>query len=244
MTKIIKLAIIGYGKMGKEIEKFAPQSGCKAEVVIDNEQDWEKYGPKLSQLVDVAVEFTSPGVVVQNLKKLIDLKIPVVTGTTGWGKDLPAIEKYCRESNGSVFYASNFSIGVNLFFALNRYLANLMADYPTYRPLLEETHHTQKLDAPSGTAVTMLEDIMRVNPAIKGWKLEDDNPAQEEVSVIAHRIENVTGTHKLVYNSDIDTISIEHAAHNREGFAKGALLAARWLKDKKGVYTMNDLLKL
>ncbi len=230
--------------MGKEIEKHAPQSGCKVEVVIDNKQDWEKYSSQLSQLVDVAIEFTSPGVVVENLKNLMDLNIPVVTGTTGWSKDLAAIENYCRVSNGSVFYASNFSIGVNLFFALNRYLAALMADYPSYRPLLEETHHTQKLDAPSGTAVTMLEDIMRVNPALKGWKFEAENPSQEEVSVIAHRIENVTGTHKLVYESDIDSLSIEHTAHNRQGFAKGALLAARWLQDKKGVFTMNDLLKL
>ncbi len=244
MTKLIKLAIVGYGKMGKEIEKYAHESGCKVEVIIDNEQDWEKYRSQLSQLVDVAIEFTSPGVVVQNLKKLMDLKIPAVTGTTGWGNDLPAIEKYCRESNGSIFYASNFSIGVNLFFALNRYLAALMADYPAYRPLLEETHHTQKLDAPSGTAVTMLEDIMQINPALKGWKFETEHPSQEEVSVIAHRIENVTGTHKLTYESDIDTLSIEHTAHNREGFAKGALLAARWLMDKKGIFTMNDLLKL
>lgn len=244
MKETIKLAIIGYGKMGKEIEKYAPQSGCEVEVIIDNRHDWQRYESRLSQKVDVAIEFTSPEVVVENLKKLMDLNIPVVTGTTGWAKVLPAVEKYCKKSNGSVFYASNFSIGVNLFFALNRYLAALMAGFPAYRPLLEETHHTQKLDAPSGTAVTMLEDIMRVNPAVKGWKFKADQPSHEEVSVIAHRIENVTGTHKLTYESDIDTITIAHEAHNREGFAKGALLAARWLIDKKGIFTMNDLLKL
>ncbi len=243
MNDPLKIAIVGYGKMGQEIEKYAPHSGCSVVAIIDNAQDWEKHEASLKQ-ADVAIEFTSPGVVTDNLKRLMDMQLAVVTGTTGWSAKLPEIAQYCQQRNGSVFYASNFSVGVHLFFALNRYLADLMADYPSFWPTLEETHHTQKLDAPSGTAITMLEDIIKINHGIKDWKFASEKPTKDEIAVIAHRIEGVTGTHKLVYESAIDSISIEHKAHNREGFARGALMAARWLKDKKGIFTMNDLLKL
>jgi 4-hydroxy-tetrahydrodipicolinate reductase len=243
LNRPLKIAIIGYGKMGREIEKYAPELGCSVEVIIDQPHEWQQH-ERIIKSVDVAIEFTAPGVVVGNLHRLMDMNIPVVTGTTGWMGQLGDIEQYCKERNGSLFYASNFSIGVNLFFALNRYLAQLMAVYPEYKAELDETHHTQKLDAPSGTAVSMIDDLLKHNTNYKGWKFDHEGAQPDEVSVRAHRIEGVTGTHKLIYKSDIDSISIEHIANNRQGFAKGALLAARWLADKKGVFTMNDLLKL
>lgn len=243
MNKPIKIAIIGYGKMGHEIEKYAPTAGCEVIAIVDQSQHWKTHHDQLKQ-ADVAIEFTSPEVVTDNLKKLMDMQVPVVTGTTGWMQHLEDIKHYCSKSNGSVFYASNFSIGVNLFFALNRYLAELMSPYPEYNITLDETHHTQKLDAPSGTALSMLDDVIRIHPSVENWKFANQQPGKNEIAVTAHRIEGVTGTHQLTYASDIDSISIEHKANNREGFAKGALMAARWLHDKKGVFTMNDLLKL
>jgi 4-hydroxy-tetrahydrodipicolinate reductase len=243
MKNILKIALIGYGKMGREIHKHAPDAGVDVTVIIDQPEDWLKYHDQL-QSVDVAIEFTSPNIVTENLKKLFEMQIPVVTGTTGWMHKLEEIEQFCKQSNGSLFYASNFSIGVNLFFALNRYLADLMLQYSDYNISLDETHHTQKLDAPSGTAISMLDDVLKINPNIKGWKFASEKPQSNEISVMAHRIEGVPGTHKLTYGSEIDSISIEHVAHNRVGFAKGALMAARWLKDKNGIFTMNDLLKL
>ncbi len=241
--KNLKIAIIGYGRMGKEIEKYALASGHSIHAIIDNDNDWETKLEQLQQS-DVAIEFTMPSIVVSNLKKLMELNVPVVTGTTGWWEQLPDIEQFCARCNASLFYASNFSIGVNLFFALNRYLANLMSNFNQYSLSLEETHHTQKLDAPSGTAISMVKDIVKHHKGITGWKFATEAPSTDEIAVTAHRIENVTGTHKLIYKSEIDTISIEHIAHNREGFARGALLAAQWLPGRKGVFTMNDLLKL
>lgn len=243
MEKTLKLAIIGYGKMGQEIEKLAPKEGYRVEVIIDQPDHWQKYHDQLKEM-DVAVEFTTPQAVAGNLKKLMDMGVPVVTGTTGWMDQLQEISTYCTKSNGSVFYASNFSIGVNLFFAINRYLARIMSDYPEYKPTLEEIHHTRKLDAPSGTALTMIREIIEQNPGLKGWKFADEHPSENEVEVTAHRIDDVTGTHTMSYSSDIDLIRIQHIAHNRKGFARGALLAARWLHNKKGIFTMNDLLKL
>lgn len=239
----MNIAIIGYGKMGHEVEKYATEMGHHVSAIIDNHKDWEQKSDALDNS-DVAIEFTTPDVVVDNLKRLMDIGLPVVTGTTGWTHRLKEVEQYCVSSNASVFYASNFSIGVNLFFALNRYLAKLMANYGDYTIKLEETHHTQKLDAPSGTAVCMLKDVMDLHPKYKDWKFHDENPDKNEIAVTVHRIEGVTGTHLLSYESAIDSIKIEHVAHNREGFAKGALMAAQWLPGKKGVFTMNDLLKL
>jgi 4-hydroxy-tetrahydrodipicolinate reductase len=243
MTKNLKLAIVGYGKMGREIEKHAHAAGDSVVAVIDNPGDWEDKQSLLKQ-ADVAIEFTSPMVVLENLSKLMDLKIPVITGTTGWYEKLPEIKEYCEKSNGSLFYASNFSVGVNLFFAMNRYLAQLMKNYPSYTAVLSETHHVQKLDAPSGTAITMLDDLINIHSGINGWRFADEGPDKGEVAVTAHRIAGVTGTHELNWNSEIDSITIRHTAHNREGFAKGALMAAHWLEEKKGIFTMNDLLKL
>jgi len=243
MEKSLKIAIIGYGKMGLEIEKYARSMEMEIVAIIDNPDDWQKFAKELIT-ADVAIEFTSPGVVFENLTKLIDLGIPVVTGTTGWMDKLPNIQKYCEKSNGSLFYASNFSIGVNLFLAVNKYLAKLMSQYPEYMISAEETHHTQKLDAPSGTAISMLEDILKENDFYTGWKLAGENPKPNDIPVDAHRLEGVTGTHIVKYISPIDTISLKHEAFNREGFAIGALMAAAWLKGKKGTFTMNDLLNI
>ena len=243
MEKLLKIAIIGYGKMGHEIEKYAPSMKMKVVAIIDNPDDWQLYTEELKN-ADVAIEFTSPDVVTANIMKLMDLGIPVVTGTTGWLNKLPEIQNYCEKSNGSLFYASNFSIGVNLFFVINKYLAKLMSQYAEYMISAKETHHTQKIDAPSGTAISMLEDILKENDFYSGWKLAGENPGSDEIPVDAHRIEGVTGTHVVKYTSPIDTISLKHEAFNREGFARGALMAASWLQDKKGIFTMNDLLNI
>jgi 4-hydroxy-tetrahydrodipicolinate reductase len=243
MKQNLKIAIVGYGKMGREIEKYALAADDKVVAIIDNPGDWQDKQHLLEQ-ADVAIEFTSPEVVKSNLLKLIDLKIPIVTGTTGWYESIPEITEYCTKSNGSLFYASNFSIGVNLFFALNRYLAQMIKEYPEYTASLSETHHVQKLDAPSGTAITMLDDLKKMHPDITGWQFADREPEDGKVAVTAHRIAGVTGTHELDWKSNIDSIMIRHTAHNREGFAKGALMAAKWLVGKTGVFTMNDLLKL
>ena len=243
MEKSLKIAIIGYGKMGHEIEKYARLMEMKIVAIIDKSDDWQKFAKEL-RTADVAIEFTSPGVVAENLMKLMDNGTPVVTGTTGWMDKLPEIQNYCERSNGSLFYASNFSIGVNLFFAVNKYLAKLMSKYPEYMISAEETHHTQKLDAPSGTAISMLEDILKENDFYSGWNLTDENSKPNDIPVEAHRIEGVTGTHIVKYVSPVDTISLKHEAYNREGFARGALMAAAWLKGKKGTFTMNDLLNI
>ncbi len=243
MKNPFKIAIIGYGKMGKEIEKFARDCNYQVVAIVDNQDDWKKYDQQIRN-ADVAIEFTTPDVVISNIKRLLDMNVPTVTGTTGWLNSLAEIEQYCSGCNGSLFYASNFSVGVNLFFALNRYLADLMHGYHDYRGHLEETHHTQKLDAPSGTAITMINDILKVNPDYKGWKFADKNPTKNQISVESKRIEGVTGIHKMIYHSEVDSITIMHKANNREGFAHGALMAAKWLPGRKGIFTMGDLLKL
>jgi 4-hydroxy-tetrahydrodipicolinate reductase len=243
MEKALKIAIIGYGKMGKEVEKLAHAQEMIIQTVIDKEEDWEKHVDKL-KLADVAVEFTSPGVVLSNLEKLFDMGIPVVTGTTGWHKNLDAVKQNCLRCNGTLFYASNFSIGVNIFFALNRKLAALMAAYPEFSIALEEAHHLQKLDAPSGTAISLLDDILMENPGYEGWSLLPEKPGASEIPVTAIREAGVTGIHKVKYESDIDMIEISHTAKNREGFARGALMAAQWVVGRKGIYTMKDLLNI
>jgi len=243
MKSPLKIAIIGYGKMGKEIEIIAREDNCNVVAIVDNQEDWEKYDSQIKS-ADVAIEFTTPDVVINNMKRLFDIHVPIVTGTTGWMNRFAEIEQYCKVCNGSLFYASNFSVGVNLFFALNRYLADLMHGYNEYNSFLEETHHTQKLDAPSGTAITMINEILKANPDFKGWKFVGENPAPDQLAVESKRIEGITGIHKMTYHSEVDSITIEHKANNRKGFARGALMAAKWLPGRKGIFTMSDLLKL
>ncbi|TKK68875.1 4-hydroxy-tetrahydrodipicolinate reductase [Ilyomonas limi] len=238
----MNIALIGYGKMGKAIEELAIQKGHPIVLKIASQITAELTAENL-QKADVAIEFTNPHSAVSNLKTCIDAGVPVVCGSTGWLQQWDEVKKYCDEKNGTLLYASNFSIGVNLFFELNTYLAKLMAAYPAYEVMIEEIHHTQKKDAPSGTAITLAEQILQQIQRKKGWVNEVSNNEQE-LSIISKRIDPAPGTHTIRYTSAIDDIEITHTAHNRQGFAGGAVLAAEFLQGKKGIYTMKDVLHL
>jgi len=236
----MKIALIGYGKMGKAIEEIAVQKGHEVVLKIDADNQHEFNAANLQQ-ADVAIEFTGPHSAVANLKKCFDFGVPVVSGSTGWLEKWNEVKDYCEQANGSLIYASNFSIGVNLFFELNNYLAKLMSHHPGYNVMLEEIHHTQKKDAPSGTAITLAEQVMQHISSKKNWVNEvSSNP--EELSIISKRIDPAPGTHTIKYQSPVDDIEITHTAHNRVGFASGAIAAAAFLKGKTGIYTMKDVL--
>ena len=238
----MKIALIGYGKMGKAIEGIAMQKGHEIVLRISSQNSGELTLGNL-QRADVAIEFTNPHSAVDNIKKCMDAHVPVVSGSTGWLQSWDEIKDYCNKKNGALVYASNFSIGVNLFFELNTYLARLMSAYPTYDVMLEEIHHTQKKDAPSGTAITLAEQIMQQITSKKRWVNEENND-KEELSIISKRIDPAPGTHTIKYTSAIDDIEITHTAHNRQGFASGAVLAAEFLQNKNGIYSMKDVLHL
>lgn len=234
----MKILLIGYGKMGKTIEAIALQRGNTIVGKVDTYEELTKFNTP----VDVAIEFTMPESAVENLKFCIDKKIPVVCGTTGWLEKKNEIETLCKQKGGTFFYASNYSLGVNIFFKLNEYLAKLMNRQTGYEVTVDETHHTHKKDAPSGTAITIAEGIFKNYHSKKTWALNETN--QPETLVInAHRIDPAPGTHEVKYKSAVDDIEIKHTAHSREGFALGAVLVAEWLADKKGVYSMDDFLK-
>lgn len=234
----MKIALIGYGKMGRTIERLAPEEGCEVVLRIDqdNAQDFS-----LLHTADVAIEFTGPESAPGNIMRCIDAGMPVASGSTGWTGRMEELREYCRKKGGTFFYASNFSIGVNVFFALNRFLAERMNQLAAYDIQLEEVHHTQKLDAPSGTAITLAKDILARVERKKDWvnRPEEKN---DELSIISRRIDPAPGTHRVVYRSAIDEIEIRHEAFSREGFARGALQAAKWLKGRKGCFGMEDLL--
>jgi 4-hydroxy-tetrahydrodipicolinate reductase len=232
----MKIALLGYGKMGKTIERLAKGRGHS---IVSKSSSEASIG-NLNE-ADVAIDFSIPETAVENIKRCLKLGIPVVSGTTGWLEDYNEVIKFCEESNGSFIYASNFSIGVNLFFNLNKQLARIMRPWNEYKVSIEEIHHIQKKDAPSGTAISIAEGIMEHSNKT-GWKLK--NAEEEEIEIVAKRIDKVNGLHEVVYTSDIDSISIKHEAHSREGFAIGALLASEWLLTKKGVFTMKDVLSL
>ena len=235
----MKIALIGYGKMGKAIEEIALQKGHTISLIIDlhNIEDLTKDN---LQKADVAIEFTTPENAMKNILLCIEAGTPVVSGTTGWLHDLDKVKKICIEKNGSFLSSSNFSIGVNIFFELNKKLAELMSDHD-YTVTVEETHHTQKKDAPSGTAITIAEQLLKEFPGKKQW-VNYKSEKEDELSVISHRIDPAAGTHSVKYTSDIDDIEIIHTAHNRKGFASGAVLAAEFIKDKKGIFSMKDVL--
>ena len=238
----MKIALIGYGKMGKTIEEIALLR--KHEIVlkidINNLQDFTK--ENISK-ADVAIEFTGPHSAYENVKKAIELGAPVVCGSTGWLDKLDEIKKIIVEKNGAFIYSSNYSVGVNIFFELNKKLAALMSSHPDYEAIIEETHHTQKKDAPSGTAITLAEQILEQNKKKKRWVNEvSDNP--EDLEIISQRIDPTPGTHSIKYSSAIDDIEIIHTAHSRKGFALGAVIAAEFLKEKKGIFLMKDVLSL
>jgi 4-hydroxy-tetrahydrodipicolinate reductase len=230
----MKIALLGYGKMGKVIERIALERGC--EIVLKKDQD-NTFEGLLN--ADVAIDFSVPDSAVTNISECLNNGIPVISGTTGWLADYPKMVQLCEEKNGSFIYASNFSLGVNVFFELNEYLAKIMANLKQYKVSMEEIHHTQKLDAPSGTAITLAEGIIR-QMDYTNWTLE--TPISNEIHIEAKRIENIPGTHSIFYDSEVDQIEIKHTAHSREGFALGAVVAAEWLLGKKGVFTMKDVL--
>lgn len=232
----MKIALLGYGKMGKTIEQLAIQKGHQ---IVYKSSGSLKDGDL--SLAEVAIEFSVPEVAVNNLTHCFEQKIPVVCGTTGWLARWEEVLKICEQSNGSLIYASNFSVGVNLFFNLNTYFAQLMQPYKAYIPTLEEIHHTQKKDAPSGTAITLAEGILNHSEKSE-WALETTDP--NKLSIRAVREGDVKGTHIINYTSSVDSLSIKHEAFSREGFALGALLAAEWLPGKKGVFHMKDVLNL
>lgn len=236
----MKIALLGYGKMGQEIHKLAEKRGHEIVLVTNNDEDWQEKAILLKG-ADVAIEFTTPDSAVDNIMHCFENDVPVVVGTTGWIEDIERIRKTCLETNKSLFFSPNFSIGVNLFFELNRYLASLMAKWDNYEISIEETHHVHKLDAPSGTAIVLANDIIRHIERKEKWVKElPENP--EEVGIKSYRSEDVPGTHIVRYESEMDSIVITHSAKTRKGFALGAILAAEWIKGKKGFYEMKDLL--
>jgi 4-hydroxy-tetrahydrodipicolinate reductase len=238
----MKIALIGYGKMGKAIEAIALERGHVANLKIDITNTAAFTTENLRQC-DVAIEFTGPHSAVENIAKCLDAGIPVVSGSTGWLAQWELIKNKCQTLNGSLLYASNFSVGVNIFFELNKRLAQLMANHSDYGVSMEEIHHTEKKDAPSGTAITLAEQIMENIPRKKKW-INDIAKYPNELAIISKRIDPAPGTHTIKYSSPIDDIEITHTAHNRTGFATGAVLAAEFLHNKKGIFTMKDVLGL
>jgi len=237
----MNFALLGYGKMGREIEKLAEEKGHKIVLTIDQPEEWESKGKFLVQ-ADIAIDFSTPDSVIANIYHCFNADIPIVEGTTGWHEQIDQVRADCLAGNQSLFWAPNFSIGVNIFFNLNHHLATLMSTWPEYEISLEETHHTQKLDAPSGTAIMLANDIIRHLGRKKKW-VKEEAESFDDLGIRSHRVEEVTGTHKVIYESQEDLIEIVHIAKNRRGFALGAILAAEWLFNKKGFYEMKDLLE-
>lgn len=239
----MNIGLIGYGKMGKAIESIALERGHQ--ITLKANSNWNE-----SDLdnCDVAIEFSRPESAVENIEKCFNRNVPIAVGTTGWYEEYDRLSKLAKDNNNCMLTASNFSIGVNLFFKLNAYLAQLMNAYPNYEVSMSETHHVHKLDAPSGTAITLAEDVLNHIDRKNKWvgQLADTNtPTSEfDLNIVSHRIDEVPGTHNIKYASTIDAIEIIHTAHNRNGFALGAVIAAEWLVDKKGVFTMKDVLSL
>ena len=232
----MKIALLGYGKMGKVIEKIAVSRGHQIVLRKDANQSFDG----LSE-ADVAIDFSTPESAVANISECLQQGIPVISGTTGWLENYYKVAELCEQKNGAFIYGSNFSLGVNLFFEINKMVAKMMRRFPQYKVAMEETHHTEKKDAPSGTAISLAKDIID-NSDYASWSLA--NPKSDEILIDAKRIENVPGTHIVSYNSDEDSIELKHNAHNREGFAFGAVIAAEWLQGKTGIFTMKDVLEL
>ncbi|MGB0390530.1 MAG: 4-hydroxy-tetrahydrodipicolinate reductase [Salibacteraceae bacterium] len=236
----MKIAIIGYGKMGKEIEAIAIERGH--EICAKLTSSDKGFGKNELNDADAAIEFTRPEFAVENIKACFNASVPVIVGTTGWYDDFEQIKQDCQTKKGAILSATNFSLGVNIFWKANEYLASIMNTQPSYNVSMEEIHHTQKLDAPSGTAITTAEKIINQVDRKTSWSLDTEN-SPEELKIEAKRLPDVPGTHEVFYSNEIDTISMKHEANSRKGFALGSVLAAEFIKDKQGVFTMNDLLK-
>jgi 4-hydroxy-tetrahydrodipicolinate reductase len=238
----MNILLLGYGKMGKIIGETAESRGHRivAKINIDNRNDLDDLDPSK---IDVAIEFSQPDAAFENISWAISRGIPVVAGTTGWLDKKPTVENLAKNKNTAFFYASNFSIGVNIFFKVNRFLASLMKDQESYQVSLEEIHHTEKKDAPSGTAITLAEAIIHEIPRINNWTMSENTSENEQnLPITSKRIDPAPGTHIVRYRSEIDDIEISHTAHNRKGFAVGAVLVAEWIINKKGVLSMDDFL--
>ncbi len=234
----MNIALLGYGKMGKTIEQIAIKRGHNIVLTIDkDDNDYD------ITTADVAIDFSIPNVAFDNISNCINNGVPVISGTTGWLDKYDEAIALCKEKKGGFIYASNYSLGVNIFFELNKTLAKMMSTLDQYNVSMEEIHHTQKLDAPSGTAISLADDVISQHNAYSNWEL-DKKTADDVIPIAAKRIENVPGTHTVDYDSEVDSISIKHTAHTRHGFALGAVVAAEWLVGKTGVFTMNDVLNI
>lgn len=245
----MKLALLGYGKMGKEVERVARSKGHEIVLVIDADNAQDLTAENLKK-ADAAIEFSTPHTAVPNICACFKAGVPIVVGTTAWYPQFEDVKKQCAEANGALFYATNFSVGVNIFFHLNRQLAKLLSAYKEYNVEIEEIHHTQKLDAPSGTAITAAEGIIENIGRKKEWKnilgssgTGNITLTEQDILIRSVREENVPGTHTVTYRSEVDTLELRHVAHSRAGFAAGAVLAAEWIIGKQGIYTMHDLLQ-
>jgi 4-hydroxy-tetrahydrodipicolinate reductase len=245
----MNIALLGYGKMGKIIEKIATDRKHNIVLKIDHDNQHELTAENLKK-ADAVIEFTTPASVLSNIQHCFDAGVPVVVGTTGWYEHLEQVKQDCAETAGTLLYASNFSVGVNIFFHINRKLAKLMNNYPYYDVQVEEIHHTQKLDSPSGTAITIAEGIIDNIDRKKDWvnvltaegnDADDSSLKNEQVLIESFRIDSVPGTHTVIYDSEVDTIEFKHTAHNRNGFALGAVLAAEWVHNKKGFFSVQEM---
>lgn len=238
----MRIALIGYGKMGRAIEEIALQRGHEIVLKV-NEENLGDFTAENVKKADVAIEFTGPHSAYENIRQTLAFGVPVVSGSTGWTDRMAEIEAWCQQHHGGFLYASNFSIGVNIFFELNKKLAELMAPHGEYTVSMEEIHHTQKKDAPSGTAITLAEQILERQGRKTRW-VEGETAGDDELQILSRRIDPAPGTHIIRYKSAIDDIEITHTAHNRKGFATGAVLAAEFLNAKKGIFNMRDVLNL
>ncbi|MFH6971969.1 4-hydroxy-tetrahydrodipicolinate reductase [Flavobacterium petrolei] len=241
----MKIALLGYGKMGQVIERIALERGH--EIVLKKDENNTFDG--LSN-ADVAIDFSVPTAAVSNISNCFQANVPVISGTTGWLENYDEVAALCHEKKGAFISSSNFSLGVNIFFEVNEYLAKIMSKFDSYKVSMEEIHHTQKLDAPSGTAISLAKGVIE-NSLYTNWTLEkpeadeqSDSELAKQIHIEAKRIGNVPGTHTVTYNSSVDAIEIKHTAHNREGFALGAVIAAEWIVGKQGIFTMKDVLEL
>ena len=234
----MKIALLGYGKMGREIETIALERGHEVILRIGHDNIQELTAEALKQ-ADVAIEFSQPEAAAANIRLCTSVQLPIVVGTTGWYADYDKISAEVSKQGGALLAATNFSIGVQLFFAMNAWVAKLMQPHKSYQARIEETHHIHKKDAPSGTAITLAERMLAAMPDKKGWSL---SPGNDDLAMVAHRIDEVPGTHDVFYTSEVDEIRLTHTAYNRKGFALGAVIAAEWLQDKQGVYTMQDVI--
>lgn len=238
----MNIALIGHGRMGQLIEQIAIERGNTIGLIIDEKNPEDLNNEKLKD-IDVAIEFTVPSIAISNYKKCFDAGVPVVSGTTGWLDNWDEVINYCNEKDTAFFYASNFSLGVNLFFELNEHLAKLMQPFDQYKAEMTEVHHTKKLDAPSGTAISLAESVINAYSELSSW-VNESTEAKDQLGIVSLREGDVPGIHTIKYDSEVDYIEITHSAKSRKGFALGAVLAAEFTAGRKGILTMKDLLKM